>query len=164
MDSLCLAAVLGFFCQVGDKLIARHGRRDDGNKKTRVAVCPGKRGEMRLDYEVAAVQTGPKENDTSKQGSGSRRQVSTKASELETATRNQALGPRVSFGHTTSTSSLLLSTISSRNAVRGSRRNLPVNLGRTSPHAGPVFLHWGIALVAMTELVLSAIHNKNTDS
>lgn len=173
VDSLCLAAVLGFLCEVGNKLIARQEHRYRSNS-SRVAVYTGERGDrLRLNNEVAAVQTGPEEDDTPKQASSlrdhfssksyllsrsesrglERRRASTMAAEFETAPC-QAHAPRPSFF----SQSVLLSSMSSRNSLREPRPNPPIDLPTAAPHAGPDPLHWDIALAAMAELVLSAIN------
>lgn len=167
-----MAAVLGFVCEFGDKLIAREERGDLGNNNSsRVAVCTGERVEMQLNNEGAAVQTGAKKDDHSASVNSllwphskslglERKRFSTNATEFEIATCNQAVAPRVRR------SRLLHSPMSSssRSSRRRSRRSQPANLGMATPHTGPVLLHWGIALVAMAELVLSAIHNKQKES
>lgn len=181
---MCLAAVLGFLCQVGDNVIARQGRCGDGNG-SRVAVYAGERGEMKLDNEVAAVRSTPKEEivKSKRSHSGSTRdpssrtncllwthpespglergRSSTVAWELETASSaGHQVSARGSFGR----SGLHSSMSSSRNSIREPRRQQSVSGGRTAPRAGPAPVHWGIALVAVAELVLSAIHNKHKDS
>lgn len=179
VDSLCIAAVLGFLCEVGNKLISVQGRRDSNS---RVAVSAGERTEIQLECdldELAVAQIGPsKEVDTANPCSSSthetdraraplkhttqtspdlleRRRTSVNGKELRALHR--ALPSRASFRQ-----SLLLASMSSRNtslsAPAGSRRNSH-DQATAAPLAGPVVLHWGIALVAMTELVLSAIHN-----
>lgn len=179
---MCLAVVLGFLCQVGDNVIAHQGRRGDGNG-SRVAVYAGERGEMRLDNEVAAVRSTSKEEifKSKRSPSGSTRDPSSRmncllqthpespglergqsltvASELEisSSASHQVPAPRGSFGR----SSLHSSMSSSRISLREPRRQHSVTWGRATPRAGPTPVHWGIALVAVAELVLSAIHNKH---
>lgn len=168
-----MAAVVGFLCEWGNKLILRHGRRGVGS--TKVAVSAGEQNEIRLDCEAEssteeAVQPGPIEDDVPQQGSRStchpkRGRYFTLPS-LEqglasTGGKHPEIGafrPRVSFRRST-----LVSSVSSRNSISepGIDRRLSVNLPTTTPLiAGPVFMHWWVALVAMVELVLSAINDQ----
>eukprot|EP00752_Nemacystus_decipiens_P012202 g10818.t1 len=182
VDSLCMAAVLGFLCEVLDKLIARRGRRYSGSS-ARVAVYAGDRGEMQLDSYGAEAegQYGPEVDEKPKRSCSSRslsartsslprserqglerRLTSTTALEFEAANekkRSRSLAPRVSFGKRA-----LLSSMSSRNSTRGPGLSQPVDSGGATPYTGPIGLHWGVALVAAAEIVLSAIHSHQKES
>lgn len=175
-----MAAVLGFLCEVGDKLIDRQRRRGGGNN-SRVAVDAGEPGEMKLDYEVAGVQPSREANIKVRRSYSScsrdpsfransllwthsespgvgRKRASTNATDFETAACQALFPPRASVGR-----SGFLSSMSSRKLTRGPTLHRPVHHPPTAPHAGTVPLHWSIALAALVELVLSAFKAQQTE-
>lgn len=174
VDSLCIATVLGFICEIGDMLILRQSRH------VKVAVWD-ERGEAEGGHAEQAerVEQGSLNPAAKPSTQRNRRQSSatsappTEHGESLVATDGgaelfqEACAARISF------SGLLMSMHSSqmsgrrRSASRRSvgslqrQRSASETAGRTNPRPfGPHGIHWGIALAAILQLALSAISGK----
>lgn len=192
VDSLCIATVLGFLCEVGDKLNTRQALIRYGWNKVAVSAGGGDeqgKGEddekatdcdsVSLKKRTSAIQLSPSEDRTTQRDprvarhAHRRRTVCTSTPSLPHPEQERAGSDR-----TVPVSQASLRTHPSRHILRRGSDMSRTTLGtamssrsllpqlrstrrRSSQPTDPVSppLHWALALVALAELVLSAVNN-----
>ncbi|CAM9353417.1 unnamed protein product [Ectocarpus sp. 12 AP-2014] len=186
VDAVCIAAVLGFLCEAGDKAVVRLGTRAGGNK---VAVLAADEGKQETDCEV--VETTGK---TVPYGLDASRTASVSAATVP-PTRRYTTGrvyftptsPLRGHGNASDTSGSNRSARTSSNMIQkvsflySSRSLSKITLAKSgaalhpgsdvgeetltpSAHdddAGSV--HWGLALVGLVQLLMSAVDDYVSD-
>ncbi|CAM9349910.1 unnamed protein product [Ectocarpus sp. 8 AP-2014] len=189
VDAVCIATVLGFLCEAGDKAVVRLGTRVGGNK---VAVLAADEGKPETDCEVGET-TGK----TVPYGLDASRKTSVSAAATVPPTRRHTTGPLYltptstlrghGDGRDVSDSNLPRSARTSSNLLQKmsflySSRSFPKltlmksgaalhpgsDLGEetVTPSAhdddtGSV--HWGLALVGVMQLLMSAVDDYISD-
>lgn len=182
VDALCIATVLGFLCEFGDKL----GRRWSARRGNGGTVAVAAMGDMEENHTVSGpvtITTAAGETST------------TAAANREFGTTDALLRPK--FLPSLRSEAEVLQIASAPASPRGER--VPLTKGKTlqrnivlpplqikkestaprsdsSPRnvrvspkrptdvpAGPVSIHWGLALVAAAQLVLSVIRDQTQD-
>lgn len=198
VDGLCVAVVLGFLCEAGEKLaiVGNACRRKRSRKRVAVSVGEGDGSEEHLGLSLD-VERGARRaisNNTSNAVSNTDNSTAEGLQDIHDALSRPRAG-RIIFSAPTSpvggraraiTDDAVLSTshallhvhgrpvlrdIHTENTVGFSprrpkpsfeRKYLDVAMPEKQPGsqlAGPVAVHWGLALVAVIQLVLSAIND-----
>ncbi|CAN0022943.1 unnamed protein product [Ectocarpus sp. 6 AP-2014] len=188
VDAVCIALVLGFLCEAGDKAVVRLGTRVGGNK---VAVLAAEEGEPETDCEVGETtgKTVPYGLDASRKNSAS---AATVPLTRRHSTGRLYLTPTPPFrGHgdardasgsnlprSARTSSNLLQKVSSLYSSRPFSKLTLIKSG-AALHPGSDLgeetvipsahdddtgsVHWGLALVGLVQLLMSAVDDYVSD-
>lgn len=188
VDALCIATVLGFLSEVGEMLVLRQGLRDRSNKVAveenyemkadyeetgsslgPVAIQPCSSGERTTQQDSRSIHHAGRRSScfgpTPASPFWNGRQVGTDTTEPIVRASNQAHSSHCSLRKKKSglLRTTLGSAMSSHSLLAGSgatrRQSFGLVMG-TTPVTPEVPVHWGLALVAAVELVLSAVSNQ----
>ncbi len=158
VDSLCIAAVLGFLCEAGDTLIARRDQSHRRHSST-IAVSDEREAarELMEDGSILAMGEGGAADDAD----GGR------AEPFQARTVRASFSRALLYLHSANSSGRKPSdTQRSGNMMS---RHLSASRSAVGESAPPIgvsgarSMHWGIALAAALELALSAISDKLQD-
>lgn len=185
VDALCIATVLGFLCEFGDKLGCLWSAGRGGGNKVAVAVTAGNDETyvtLRPDSETGAATTAAGDTLMSATDREAGGQGAPRLKYMTSAKGHQAIlgiasaptsprGERVPLSQGNGLPrNFVLPPIVTKEKSKSPRGASSSKLTSSSPRSprgaspGPLVVHWGLALVAAAQLVLSVIKDQVQDS